>query len=134
MGKKFEAAAKQIDKPAYTLGDAMPLVKKIAFAKFDETVDIAIRLGVDPKHADQMVRGTVVLPHGTARGLGEERTAGAPSTRMSTPANPDRVSEVSTWSVTSACTTSPSVGLVIVAGRGGVTSTPNPNGRERVAA
>ena len=69
MGKKFEAAAKQIDKPAYTLGDAMPLVKKIAFAKFDETVDIAIRLGVDPKHADQMVRGTVVLPHGLGKTL-----------------------------------------------------------------
>ena len=58
---------KLVDKPAYTLADAMPLVKKAAFAKFDETVEIAMRLGVDPKHADQMVRGTVVLPHGLGK-------------------------------------------------------------------
>ncbi len=63
-GKKYTNAAKLVDKPAYTLNDAMPLLKKAAFAKFDETVEVAIRLGVDPKHADQMVRGTVVLPHG----------------------------------------------------------------------
>ncbi len=67
MGKKFEAARKLVDKPAYTLPDAMPLVKKAAFAKFDETVEVAMRLGVDPKHADQMVRGTVVLPHGLGK-------------------------------------------------------------------
>jgi large subunit ribosomal protein L1 len=67
MGKKFEAAVKMVEKPAYTLADAMPLVKKAAFAKFDETVEVAIRLGVDPKHADQMVRGTVVLPHGLGK-------------------------------------------------------------------
>ena len=64
MGKKYQASAKLVDKPAYTLTDAMPLLKKAAFAKFDETVEVAMRLGVDPKHADQMVRGTVVLPHG----------------------------------------------------------------------
>ena len=69
MGKKFEAAVKLVEKPAYTLADAMPLVKKAAFAKFDETVEVAIRLGVDPKHADQMVRGTVVLPHGTGKSV-----------------------------------------------------------------
>jgi large subunit ribosomal protein L1 len=63
-GKKYQASAKMIDKPSFTLADAMPLVKKAAFAKFDETVEVAMRLGVDPKHADQMVRGTVVLPHG----------------------------------------------------------------------
>ena len=45
----------------------MPIVKKAAFAKFDETVEVAMRLGVDPKHADQMVRGTVVLPHGLGK-------------------------------------------------------------------
>ena len=67
MGKKFEAAVKQVDKPVYALTDAMPVVKKAAFAKFDETVDVAIRLGVDPKHADQMVRGTVVLPNGLGK-------------------------------------------------------------------
>jgi large subunit ribosomal protein L1 len=65
VGKKFKAAAKAIgDKPAVVLPEAVTAVVKNAFAKFDETVDIAMRLGVDPKHADQMVRGTVVLPHG----------------------------------------------------------------------
>ena len=67
MGKKYENAAKLIDKPTYNLGDAMPLVKKASFVKFDETVEVAMRLGVDPKHADQMVRGTVVLPHGLGK-------------------------------------------------------------------
>ena len=67
MGKKYAAARKLVEKPAYTLADAMPLVKKGAFAKFDETVELAMRLGVDPKHADQMVRGTVVLPHGLGK-------------------------------------------------------------------
>jgi large subunit ribosomal protein L1 len=67
VGKKYSQSVKLVDKPAYTLTDAMPLVKKAAFAKFDETVEVAMRLGVDPKHADQMVRGTVVLPHGLGR-------------------------------------------------------------------
>jgi large subunit ribosomal protein L1 len=66
-GKKYQASAKLVDKPAYTLGEAMPVIKKAAFAKFDETVEVAMRLGVDPKHADQMVRGTVVLPHGLGK-------------------------------------------------------------------
>src|SRR6266699_4585937 len=66
-GKKFSAAAKLVEKPAYTLVEAMPILKKTAFAKFDETVELAMRLGVDPKHADQMVRGTVVLPHGLGK-------------------------------------------------------------------
>jgi large subunit ribosomal protein L1 len=67
MGKKYEAAAKLVQKPAYDLSEAMPLVKKAAFVKFDETVEVSMRLGVDPKHADQMVRGTVVLPHGLGK-------------------------------------------------------------------
>ena len=67
VGKKYQASAQLVDKPAYTLADAMPVVKKAAFAKFDETVEVAVRLGVDPKHADQMVRGTVVLPHGLGK-------------------------------------------------------------------
>jgi large subunit ribosomal protein L1 len=67
LGKKFGKSAKMVDKTAYPLGEAMPLVKKAAFAKFDETVEVAMRLGVDPKHADQMVRGTVVLPHGLGK-------------------------------------------------------------------
>ena len=67
MGKKYEASRKMVDKPAYVLQEAMPLIKKAAFAKFDESVEIAMCLGVDPKHADQMVRGTVVLPHGLGK-------------------------------------------------------------------
>ena len=67
MGKKYEASKKMVDKPAYVLQEAMPLVKKAAFAKFDESVEISMSLGVDPKHADQMVRGTVVLPHGLGK-------------------------------------------------------------------
>lgn len=67
MGKKFDEAVKLVDRPAYTLADAMPLVKKASFVKFDETVELSMRLGVDPKHADQMVRGTVVLPHGLGK-------------------------------------------------------------------
>ncbi len=67
MGKKYKAAVSLVDKPVYTLADAMPVLKKAAFAKFDETVEVAMCLGVDPKHADQMVRGTVVLPHGLGK-------------------------------------------------------------------
>ena len=63
-GKKFEAAAKQVENRPYALPEAVPLIQKIKFAKFDETVEVHMRLGVDPKHADQMVRGTVVLPNG----------------------------------------------------------------------
>jgi large subunit ribosomal protein L1 len=66
-GKKFTAARKQVPDRQHTLEDAIPLMQKVKFAKFDETVEIALRLGVDPKHADQMVRGTVVLPHGLGR-------------------------------------------------------------------
>ena len=67
MGKKFEAAKARMEDRPYTLEEALPLVKAMKFAKFDETVEVAIRLGVDPKHADQMVRGTVVLPHGLGK-------------------------------------------------------------------
>src|SRR4249919_49600 len=67
MGKKFEAAKATVEDRPYTLEEALPLVKAMKFAKFDETVEVAIRLGVDPKHADQMVRGTVVLPHGLGK-------------------------------------------------------------------
>ena len=67
-GKRFRAAVATVDRArAYPLGEAVALVKGAAFAKFDETVDIAVRLGVDPRHADQVVRGTVVLPHGTGK-------------------------------------------------------------------
>jgi len=64
-GKKFRKAREAAAvKPHYALPEAVETVAKAAFAKFDETVELAMRLGVDPKHADQMVRGTVVLPHG----------------------------------------------------------------------
>jgi large subunit ribosomal protein L1 len=67
-GKKFAAAAAQVDpNQAYTLEQTIDLVRKIAFAKFDETIELAIELNVDPRKADQMVRGTVVLPHGLGK-------------------------------------------------------------------
>ena len=64
VGKKYAKAREAVTKPAYPLPEAVATVTKAAFAKFDETVEVALRLGVDPKHADQMVRGTVILPHG----------------------------------------------------------------------
>jgi len=64
-GKKYVAAKKQIPEKACTLDEAIPLLRKVRYAGFEETMEIALLLGVDPKHADQMVRGTVVLPHGT---------------------------------------------------------------------
>jgi large subunit ribosomal protein L1 len=66
-GKKYIAARQQVEGRPYGLDEALPLVQKIKFANFDETVALSIRLGVDPKHADQMVRGTVVLPHGLGK-------------------------------------------------------------------
>src|SRR6187455_621072 len=66
-GKKFAAARQQVPARPHTIEDAIPLMQKVKFAKFDETVELSLRLGVDPKHADQMVRGTVVLPHGLGK-------------------------------------------------------------------
>lgn len=66
-GKKYAAAAQRVEKRPYTLEEAIPLVQKLKFTRFDETVEVHMRLGVDPRHADQMVRGTVVLPHGLGR-------------------------------------------------------------------
>ena len=66
-GKKFTAARAEVGDRLYGLDTAVPLAQKVKFAKFDETVELAFRLGVDPKHADQMVRGTVVLPHGLGK-------------------------------------------------------------------
>lgn len=67
MGKKIKEALAKVSKPEYSLEEASVLVKEAAFAKFDEAVEIALSLGVDPKRADQMVRGTTVLPHGTGK-------------------------------------------------------------------
>ncbi len=67
-GKKYAAALAQVDRTrAYELEEAIELIKRIAFARFDETVELAIQLNVDPRKADQMVRGTVVLPHGLGK-------------------------------------------------------------------
>jgi large subunit ribosomal protein L1 len=66
-GKKYRAAKEKVEGRPYPLADAVRLVREVKFAKFDESVDLAMLLGVNPKHADQMVRGTVVLPHGTGK-------------------------------------------------------------------
>jgi large subunit ribosomal protein L1 len=66
-GKKYNQAAGKVEQRPYHLREAIQVAKDSAFAKFDETVEVALRLGVDPKHADQMVRGTVVLPHGLGK-------------------------------------------------------------------
>lgn len=64
-GKNYRAAKDKVEERSYELAEALNLAKELSSVKFDETVEIALRLGVDPKHADQMVRGNVVLPHGT---------------------------------------------------------------------
>src|SRR5437764_14727492 len=66
-GKQYQAALKQVEPRPYQLEEAVPLIQKIKFAKFDETVEVHLRLGVDPKHADQMVRGTVLMPNGLGK-------------------------------------------------------------------
>jgi large subunit ribosomal protein L1 len=66
-GKKYRAAAAKIEDRPYDLTEGLQAVKDAAYAKFDETVEVHLRLGVDPRHADQMVRGTLVLPHGTGK-------------------------------------------------------------------
>jgi large subunit ribosomal protein L1 len=66
-GKKYLKARELKAKTEYTIEEAVGLIKKAKFAKFDESVDIAMRLGVNPKQSDQMVRGTIVLPHGTGK-------------------------------------------------------------------
>jgi large subunit ribosomal protein L1 len=65
--KKYLQAKERVEARRYELGEAINLIREIRYAKFDETVELAMRLGVDPRHADQMVRGTVVLPHGTGK-------------------------------------------------------------------
>src|SRR6202051_2875613 len=66
-GKHYQAASKQVEARPYPLDEAIPLLQKIKYAKCDETVEVHMRLGVDPKHADQMVRGTVVMPNGLGK-------------------------------------------------------------------
>jgi large subunit ribosomal protein L1 len=90
-GKKFTAAASQVEDRPYTLEEAIPLIQKVKFAQFDETVELALRLGVDPKHADQMVRGTVVLPHGLGKSKKVLAIAGADKQKEAQDAGADFV-------------------------------------------
>src|SRR5690349_16590056 len=91
-GKKYTAARAQVGVDRqYSIEEAVPLVQKVKFAKFDETVELALRLGVDPKHADQMVRGTVVLPHGLGRSKRVLAIAGGEKQREAQEAGADVV-------------------------------------------
>ncbi|MEZ5351161.1 MAG: 50S ribosomal protein L1 [Bryobacteraceae bacterium] len=89
--KKYSAAAAQIEAKPYTLEDAIPLVQKIKYAKFDESLEVHMRLGVDPKHADQMVRGTVVLPNGLGRAVRVLAVVGADKIKEAEEAGADFV-------------------------------------------
>src|ERR671914_1322070 len=90
-GKKFAAARQQVPDRPHTIETAVPLMQKVKFAKFDETVELAMRLGVDPKHADQMVRGTVVLPHGLGKSKRVLAIAGADRQKDAKDAGADHV-------------------------------------------
>ena len=90
-GKKFTAAAAQVEGRTYSIEEAIPLIQKVKYAKFDETVEVAMRLGVDPKHADQMVRGTVVLPHGLGKSKRVLAIAGADKQKEASDAGADHV-------------------------------------------
>ena len=91
-GKKYTAAASKRDVAArYQPKQAIDLVKSAAFAKFDETVEVAVRLGVDPRHADQVVRGTVVLPAGTGKTVRVLVIAAGEKAREATEAGADYV-------------------------------------------
>ena len=90
-GKKYEAARTQVPDRLHTLEEGVPLLQKVKFTKFDETVEMALRLGVDPKHADQMVRGTVVLPHGLGKSKRVLAIAGADKQKEAQEAGADFV-------------------------------------------
>ena len=90
-GKKFAAAAKKVEKRLYTVPEAVATMRSAVFAKFDETVELAMRLGVDPKHADQMVRGTVVLPHGGGKTVRVAVIAAGEKVKEATAAGADHV-------------------------------------------
>src|SRR5262245_23460402 len=91
-GKKYTAARAQVAPDRqYTIEQAIPLVQKVKYVKFDETVELSLRLGVDPKHADQMVRGTVVLPHGLGKSKRVLAIAGADKQKEAQEAGADIV-------------------------------------------
>ena len=90
-GKKYTAAREQVPVRPHTVEEAVPLIQKVKYTKFDETVELSIRLGVDPKHADQMGRGTVVLPHGLGKSKKVLVIANAERQREATEASADAV-------------------------------------------
>jgi large subunit ribosomal protein L1 len=90
-GKKYDAARKQVPDREHTIEEAVPLLQKVKYTKFDETVEMAVRLGVDPKHSDQMVRGTVVLPHGLGKSKKVLVLASGDKQREATDAGADHV-------------------------------------------
>ena len=107
-GKKYRQSDAKVERRPYPLKEAIQLARDASFVKFDETLELALRLGVDPKHADQMVRGTVVLPHGlgkTSRVLvfasGEKlREAGRPERTWSAATSWRSGSRAAGWSST----------------------------------
>ena len=90
-GKKYQAARQQVPAKPHTIEEAVPLIQKVKYSKFDETVELSVRLGVDPKHSDQMVRGTVVLPHGLGKSKKVLVIAGADKQREAKEAGADEV-------------------------------------------
>jgi len=90
-GKKYQAARQQVPAKPHTIEEAVPLIQKVKYTKFDETVELSVRLGVDPKHSDQMVRGTVVLPHGLGKSKKVLVIAGADKQREAKEAGADEV-------------------------------------------
>ena len=90
-GRKYTAARQQVPARPHKIEEAVPLIQKVKYTKFDETVEMAVRLGVDPKHSDQMVRGTVVLPHGLGTTKRVLVIAGADKQREAKEAGADEV-------------------------------------------
>jgi len=90
-GKNFKQASEKVESRPYSLSEAVGLAKESAFAKFDETMEVAMRLGVDPRHADQMVRGTVALPHGTGKSVRVLVFAGGEKVKEAEDAGADHV-------------------------------------------
>jgi large subunit ribosomal protein L1 len=90
-GKKYQAARAAVPVRPFSVEEAIPLIQKVKYTKFDETVELSIRLGVDPKHADQMVRGTVVLPHGLGKSKSVLVIANADKQREAREAGADEV-------------------------------------------
>src|SRR5213596_3172645 len=90
-GRKYQAARQQVPAKAHSIEEAVPLIQKVKYTKFDETVELSVRLGVDPKHSDQMVRGTVVLPHGLGKSKRVLVIAGADKQREASEAGADEI-------------------------------------------